>query len=577
MKAQLPLDRRRLKTFYEPVNIPDQDDVFTESLYDPAVTFLEIAVKIHSGDPSNGKIFWKNYGPDKSGAYGSLQGIGGLESVYEIDLTTGAIVSGTGRGALLDYYGNFDGAIDASGEVAWTENTYSGYGPDDDSELTPLNTGSDFHLAQSLSWQAKYIDPTGLYYNGFRYYDPRQKRFISADPLGRGATPDLYGYANGDPVNLVDPMGLSANDAEEKIPELEPFGVTASAPPSTPIFSGFSSSAGDFDSVAVDDVDFEESEETPSGDWVRVNVYDANGNWIGTRKVRESQLGSSFTDSNGNTFLPGQEAWNEYAAARNQTLLDFFTPDAPSIGINFDTSQLPMYNGQLDITGQILAAAAAAEAAYDPASQITEEFLVNMEAQLDYVDFAIQSAAHEARMSYYTAMEAAGAEIEAIIERGLMNIAANDVNSFANRLKSSEMIANAYKFNVSKALVGVINIGRGAIKIGKGIGEISAGVAIVSAGFASGTVTPWSLVAEAGGVMLIGKGVVSVWGGVFSMKRGFRQLNEAPSDTASWRFRNFLGLLPAGQLYDDPGENFETARREYEEMPLVQKIGEILW
>ena len=42
----------------------------------------------------------------------------------------------------------------------------------------------------------------------FRYYDPRQKRFVSADPLGRGATPDLYGYANGDPVNMVDPLGL---------------------------------------------------------------------------------------------------------------------------------------------------------------------------------------------------------------------------------------------------------------------------------------------------------------------------------------------------------------------------------
>ncbi|MEO0334012.1 MAG: RHS repeat-associated core domain-containing protein, partial [Bacteroidota bacterium] len=94
------------------------------------------------------------------------------------------------------------------GEVAWTENTYSGYGPDDDSGLTALTPETDFHLIQSLSWQAKYIDPTDLYYNGFRYYDPTTKRFISADPLGRGATPDLYGYTNGDPINYVDPMGL---------------------------------------------------------------------------------------------------------------------------------------------------------------------------------------------------------------------------------------------------------------------------------------------------------------------------------------------------------------------------------
>ena len=65
-------------------------------------------------------------------------------------------------------------------------------------------TGS---LAQSLVWQSKSIDPTGLYPMGARCYDPNAARFINADPLGHSATPDLYSYALGDPINFFDPTG----------------------------------------------------------------------------------------------------------------------------------------------------------------------------------------------------------------------------------------------------------------------------------------------------------------------------------------------------------------------------------
>ncbi|MCS7064568.1 MAG: hypothetical protein NZM04_11135, partial [Methylacidiphilales bacterium] len=32
-------------------------------------------------------------------------------------------------------------------------------------------------------------------------------RFLAADPLGHGSDMSLYGYANGDPVNYIDPTG----------------------------------------------------------------------------------------------------------------------------------------------------------------------------------------------------------------------------------------------------------------------------------------------------------------------------------------------------------------------------------
>jgi RHS repeat-associated protein len=44
---------------------------------------------------------------------------------------------------------------------------------------------------------------TGLYQMGERYYDPSTARFTQEDPLGGG-----FGYAAGDPINLVDPSGL---------------------------------------------------------------------------------------------------------------------------------------------------------------------------------------------------------------------------------------------------------------------------------------------------------------------------------------------------------------------------------
>ncbi|HEY2579826.1 MAG TPA: putative toxin, partial [Streptosporangiaceae bacterium] len=52
-------------------------------------------------------------------------------------------------------------------------------------------------------------DPTGLDQLGARYYDPAIGRFISQDPLGiLGGSPNLYEYAQDNPVNLNDPSGM---------------------------------------------------------------------------------------------------------------------------------------------------------------------------------------------------------------------------------------------------------------------------------------------------------------------------------------------------------------------------------
>ncbi len=51
-------------------------------------------------------------------------------------------------------------------------------------------------------------DNTGLYYYRSRYYAPQMSRFLSEDPLGLAVGPNVYAYANNNPVNWKDALGL---------------------------------------------------------------------------------------------------------------------------------------------------------------------------------------------------------------------------------------------------------------------------------------------------------------------------------------------------------------------------------
>ncbi|QRK13385.1 hypothetical protein JQX13_00095 [Archangium violaceum] len=58
-------------------------------------------------------------------------------------------------------------------------------------------------------WPGQYEDPeTGLYYNRFRYYDPRTGCYISQDPIRLAGGLELYAYVP-DPLIWMDPFGLA--------------------------------------------------------------------------------------------------------------------------------------------------------------------------------------------------------------------------------------------------------------------------------------------------------------------------------------------------------------------------------
>jgi RHS repeat-associated protein len=139
------------------------------------------------------------YGPDRSGTYGGAGGIGGIEAVVT---ETGGVINGVTN----NYFGD---AMNAPGSTTRWSAVVGGYG------AMPGSTAVNANLQPQ--WRGKYIDPTGFYYMGARYYEPNSGRFLSADPLGHAASMDLYSYANGDPVNGLDPDGRLGKNAIEDV------------------------------------------------------------------------------------------------------------------------------------------------------------------------------------------------------------------------------------------------------------------------------------------------------------------------------------------------------------------------
>ena len=170
-----------------------------DSLYDPQVEFGEVAVAV------NGVRTWKIVGPDSDGHFGSMQGVGGLEATYrESDASINPVIN--------DFLGNVPATINYPlSTINWSATRLSGYGPEIGYEPPTLNTGT--LLADTLTWRSRRIDPSGLYCLGARHYEPMGGRFLSADPLGHGASWDLYSFCNGDPLNRFDPTGRFAKAA----------------------------------------------------------------------------------------------------------------------------------------------------------------------------------------------------------------------------------------------------------------------------------------------------------------------------------------------------------------------------
>uniref|UniRef100_UPI0024B5A312 RHS repeat domain-containing protein n=1 Tax=Marinomonas lutimaris TaxID=2846746 RepID=UPI0024B5A312 len=99
-------------------------------------------------------------------------------------------------------------------EVVW-ENTANAYGYEDGTQQTRAIESTSFY--QPIRFQGQCFDQeSGFHYNRYRYYCPKQQRFIHQDPIGIVGGINHYQYAP-NPVNWVDPMGLLCKEGQAKV------------------------------------------------------------------------------------------------------------------------------------------------------------------------------------------------------------------------------------------------------------------------------------------------------------------------------------------------------------------------
>ncbi len=133
------------------------------------------------------------WGMDLSGSMQGAGGVGGLLAVKE---------------GASSYYPTYDGNgnvseyLDAS-NVVQAHYEYDAFGNTTVSTGTKVN---DF----SHRFSTKPLDAeTGLYYYGYRYYDPTTGRWLSRDPIGERGGENLYGFVGNDAISYVDILGLT--------------------------------------------------------------------------------------------------------------------------------------------------------------------------------------------------------------------------------------------------------------------------------------------------------------------------------------------------------------------------------
>ncbi|MES1244717.1 MAG: RHS repeat-associated core domain-containing protein [Acidobacteriota bacterium] len=117
----------------------------------------------------------------------------GLDEIFRRTDAAGA------RTFLKDALGSALALVDDAG-ISRTQYTYTPYG---------ATTSTGDASSNPLQYAGRENDGTGLYYYRARYYSPVFGRFISEDPIGVEGGTNPYAYVGGNPLMLIDPLGLA--------------------------------------------------------------------------------------------------------------------------------------------------------------------------------------------------------------------------------------------------------------------------------------------------------------------------------------------------------------------------------
>jgi RHS repeat-associated protein len=109
---------------------------------------------------------------------------------------------------IADAMGNIHKIVDATTGAVAAEFDYDPFGKPISEAFANSSIPEFAHFP--FRFQSKYYDAeTGLYYFGYRYYDPASCKWLCRDPLQEQGGINLTAYCSNDPVNKVDPLGLA--------------------------------------------------------------------------------------------------------------------------------------------------------------------------------------------------------------------------------------------------------------------------------------------------------------------------------------------------------------------------------
>jgi len=129
---------------------------------------------------------------------GSMQGAGGV----------GGLLLITDHSALANFFPTYDGNGNVSEYLNSTGAVVAHYEYDPFGRTTVATGAKAQDFAHRFS--TKPLDAeTGLYYYGYRYYDPVTGRWPSRDPIEEDGGVNLYGFVRNDGVGRVDVLGMA--------------------------------------------------------------------------------------------------------------------------------------------------------------------------------------------------------------------------------------------------------------------------------------------------------------------------------------------------------------------------------
>jgi RHS repeat-associated protein len=155
----------------------------------------------------NETTLWKKHtwGLDLSN---TMQGAGGVGGLF----ATEDLLNNYSAAPAYDGNGNLTALVGKGTDTLLAEYEYTAFGE-------TLTAKGPHAQDNSYRFSTKPLDTdTGLYYYGYRYYDPVTGRWPSRDPIGENGGLNLYAFVGNDPIGDVDVLGLIVLEFNAFIP-----------------------------------------------------------------------------------------------------------------------------------------------------------------------------------------------------------------------------------------------------------------------------------------------------------------------------------------------------------------------